>query len=245
MKGLLYREFCIGRKTFFSFLALTLVFIVLGILVCLSMICGNLQEFARDRAQVQSVVGMFTYLPFALSVVALVGVNHTIYSDYTCKWMRYSYTFPTKAVKAVGARFCMGGIVLVLGSLLGVVNALIVNVLAGIAINAEIWKNFGLILLLAILILAVSVPMSLKYKTARAVSNRLVVVLAVIYILCGVKVVKMAEASPEVMEQYYREMLEQFSKVRDMLLIGSPLIVLVLLGISFFLSVKIYQRREN
>ncbi len=140
MKGLLYKEFCIGRKTYFSFLALTLVFVLLGILVCLSMLCGNLQEFAKDRKHI---------------------------------------------------------------------------------------------------------PMSLKYKTARAVSNRLVLVLAAAYILCGIKIMGMVNAGEEVMEQYCQEVMAQFAKVRDVLLLCSPQLVALMVGISFVLSVKIYQRRES
>ena len=48
MKGLLYKEFILGRKNYLAFLALAFVCALLGVLVCLSMICGNLQSVPTE-----------------------------------------------------------------------------------------------------------------------------------------------------------------------------------------------------
>jgi len=194
---------------------------------------------------VETIATIFTYLPLGVSVFAVEGVSSSIYGDYASKWMQYSYTLPTKAEKTVGVRYIMGGIVLGCGWMLGMINAVAVNALAGVEMQAEKWKNMAFILLLAVLLLAFNVPMALKYRTARAVANRVVLVLAAVYFISGVKAVMLMAESEAAFEQYCLGLLKKFAGARDIALVCAPLILLVLLGISFFLAVKIYRRREG
>ena len=70
MKGLLYKEFFLGRKNYLAFLALFFVFALMGALVCLSMICGNLQSIpAEDPESVKTFAMIFTYAPYAFLLI--------------------------------------------------------------------------------------------------------------------------------------------------------------------------------
>jgi len=61
----------------------------------------------------------------------------------------------------------------------------------------------------------------------------------------GVKAVMLMAESEAAFEQYCLGLLKKFAGARDIALVCAPLILLVLLGISFFLAVKIYRRREG
>lgn len=251
MKGLLYKEFLVGRKIYLIFLALSLLFSVLGFLVCLSMICGNLDYLLEEPELAQNVAEICVYLPFILLLFAANGVNHSIYSDYESGWMRYSYTLPVKAERAVCAR-CLGGILVFAFSFFyGLAYAWVIQVLTRFPLTAEVLKNMLVFLTLAVFLYSWNLPLALKYKTSRAVSVRIVICVAALYIVCALQWIRGLWRSEdrfwgngETGEVYLVHLAGKYETVRDALLPFLPFLILGMLGISFFLSVKIYRRRE-
>ena len=251
MKGLLYKEFYLGRKNYLAFLALTFVFSLLGALVCLSMICGNLQSIPVEEPDtVEQFTILFTYVLYVLGMFAVFGSNQSVYGDYASGFMKYSYTLPVKAVKAVGARYLTGLIVLGIGILCGIANALIISTLTGRMFTLDILKNMMMILGVIVLVYSAGVPLALKFKTAKTVSGITVLAVAVMYLVAGAFLISgmsrfEATVGAEAGALYMEMIRDKYSWIRNTLLPFFPVILFAMLGISFLASVKIYQRREK
>lgn len=248
MRGLIYKEFYLGRKTYLAFFALTVLFTILGILVCVSMICGNLQEaVAKDHSMKAYYAEIFTYVPYLLFLCSVTGSNQSIFRDYEAKWMTYSYTLPTEGKVAVGVRYLAGLIIMAAGFLYGLVNAGIISVLTEIPVTTEVVKNMVVILLAACVCYAWMVPLAMKYKTANAVAVRVILVGAVFYAIFVVMMIYIELQGEEVANRFYDSLFHigTYTGVRDGVFLFSPLLMIAVLGFSYYISVRVYQRREK
>ena len=248
MKGLLYKEFYLSKKTYLLFMGLTLMMGLLGALICLSMVSGNLQPMAEDDPTMLSVyTTLFTYLPFTLSLISVVGINHSIYDDYTSKWMVYSYTLPVKAKKAIGARYLAGIIVFAFCLLYGIFHGWILSCITKISLTFSMFQNMVVILILATFIFSLLLPMGLKYKTANKVSARCVFVGVTLYFVSMALFLKKYgdDAGDIALEQDMKYLLKLYRTIRSILIPLAPFIILAILGCSLLISIRIYERREK
>lgn len=247
MKGLLYKEFYLTRKTYLGFVGLALGFSMLGVMVCLSMLCGNLQRLAaEDPDSVKMFASVFTYTPFLLALCQVSACSQSICADYTTGWMKYSYTLPVSAVRMTVARYLTGAILLGACAFYGVGNAVIISGITKLPIKGELVKNMMVLWFIACIVCLVRIPMAFQYKTTQAIGNRLGLLLIVAYVAAGGYFFqKTSQMSIEESDQFIEEMTIKLAELRDRLLPILPLIIILLFGISFFLSVKIYQRREK
>jgi len=243
MRGLLYKEWLLGRKTFCALAALSFVFCVLGILIFLSMICGNLQNWPEEEAQsVQLLGNVFLYVPYLIMLVGVDGCNQSIFTDYDSGFMTYTYTLPISAKKAAGARYLMAGIVLGVGFLYGIFNAAIICGLSEFVFGTEILKNLFCILVGVVVLVSIILPLSLQLKSRRMINTICGVSFIILYAGSGVMVFHFGKIYGEAL---VAKTVEIFERVRDVFFVASPLILVLCIGISFCCSVKILKRREK
>ncbi len=247
MKGLLYKEFYLTRKTYLGFLGLAIGISLLCILVCISMICGNLQSVPTESPEdVESYFQIFIYAPFVLLLFASDACEHSIYADYASGWMKYSYTLPTPVTKAIGVRYLTGVIIVGVCIVFGFINAEIMSMILNKPITAEIVKNLLGIALIGLSVNFIFIPLALRYKTAQAVGNKAGIVFIVSYIAIGAYFINnMGQMSDAMKDQYIADMMAKVAEIRDILLPLSPVIMLILFVVSFSLAVKLYQWREK
>lgn len=247
MKGLLYKEFYLTRKTYLGFLGVAIGISLLCILVCISMICGNLQSVPTESPQdVEIYFQIFIYTPFVLLLFASNACEHSIYADYASGWMKYSYTLPTPVTKAIGVRYVAGIIIVAVCILFGFINAGIMSMILNKPITAQIVKNLLGIAFIGLSISLIFLPLALRYKTAQAVGNKAGIVFIVSYIAIGAYFINnMNQMSDAMQDKYIADMVAKVAEIRDIVLPLSPVIVLLLFAASFSLSVKLYQRREK
>ncbi len=247
MKGLVYKEMYLARKGYILFFVLAFVFSLLGFLVFLSMICGNLEGLPeKDPQTVEILRTFFIYLPFVLSLFAVNGGNQSVYSDYASNWMTYSYTFPTRASKAIGARYLAGILLFPVCIIYGILNVLVISKISEYSLNAEIFKNMTVFFVFAVCIYALNVPMAIKYKTQHAVSTRWGIIFILTYLVIGFIEIQKGMLNEETDgNELLAESFERYQMIRDTLIPFVPIIILMVLAVSFCVSVKIYQRREG
>lgn len=249
MRGLVYKEFYLGRKTYISFATITIMLALLGFLVALSTICGNIKGWAEaNPEELKNTIQILTYLPILVSVFSVVGVEHSICGDYEAGWMNYSYTLPVKAGLAVGARYVTGLIVLGYSMVFGIIYAPLLSLVSGINLPDSIFKNILMLLVIAIIFISFDVPMSYRLKTSRAVSTRFGIFFVVVYVMAFVVFAIKMDAGGA-MEQSEGQILKSiqniFEGIRDVVVYGAVLIIPVALGLSFMVSEKLYVRREK
>ncbi len=247
MKGLLFKEFYLTRKTYLGFLGVFLGMASLCILAALSMICGNLQDIMTEATEeVNGYFQMFVYAPFAVSVFSVAVGEDSVFKDYASGWMQYSYASPVPAAKMVGVRYLAVVIIAIASLVLGLGSAGIVSLILDEPITAGILKNMLVILMVAIGYSFFGIPLSLRFKTAQATQSKVGVAFIILYIVAfGWFFKKSEQLKGEAFDQYMADMMEKAVNVRDMLIPFAPIIMLVLFAVSFTISIKLYQRREK
>lgn len=247
MKGLLFKEFYLTRKVYLGFLGLFVGLASLGILVCLSMICGNLQSIRTENpGEMQMYFQMFAYASLAIPVIAVTAGEESIYKDYASGWMKYCYTLPAAAKKMVGVRYLMTTIIAVISLILGIGNAGIMSLILQLPITAEMLKNMLVILLVAMLYTFCGIPMAFKFKTRQATQSKVGAVMMIAYIVvAGYLFKKTIQLEGEAFDKYMTNMMMKAANIRDVCLLLAPVFMPALFALSFFLSIKLYQRREK
>ncbi len=259
MKGLLYREFYVNKKHYIVFGALAMAFALLGGMVALSSVCGNIKNFPEtDPNAWESTMLIITYLPTVIAIFSVIGVTNSIFSDYESKWMIYSYTLPTKYKKAVGVRYVAGLIVLGVSLAFGMVYGAVVNLIAGTNMPNDLFKNVFAIIVLGVIYLAIDVPIAYIGKNARTVEIMEIIIFAAIVVISGaiVFLIKGEEAINKFISAFAAtgtgeqslgdsELMAGFWHIRDGIAQFGFIIIPVAVIISLLIAEKIYKRREK
>lgn len=254
MKGLLFREFYLARKYYILSFALFIIISLLGILVRLSIIFGNLSSISPDRfTELDSqTLPIFTYLPTVILIISACTDGGVTYSDYASKWATYIQSCPVKESKTVAVKFIFKIMTLLICTVFGTINAVIIHKIAGENFRVTTFLNLSVIVTLGIVFSSIIIPLSYKYKTKNAVTARLVGFFAIISVPVGIFTYKLIDKynniASDVNEseniigtifmQRYEEILNHFSFL-------IPVIVASAIAVSFICSVNILRRREN
>ena len=255
MRGLIYKEFKLNRKFYSSFMGMAIMFGLLGFLVVLSSICGNLKNFAADNKDLFGfIVSVLTYMPFAMAVFSVFGVVHSVFSDFKTNWTYYSYTLPTKPMVTVGTRYAAGTITLAVCSIGSMIYSYILAAVAGTELSETLIKNLVAITVIVFVVLAFCLPVAIGLKDIKKLGLVGMIAFILLTVVEGIDMIKMVdekskdgtlstytaedEAAGELMEQ-------KIFAVRDILADYWFIIIPVVLIISLLISVKLYQRREK
>lgn len=240
MKGLLYKELCLGKKNFLVFLILSLMFFVLGILVMFSMKIGNLKHLPiEDPSSVTLLVTVFSYLPAILFMFSASTCQQSICGDYSSGWMRYSYTLPVNPYKYIGVRYVLAGVIMFLGLVYFLLSSGVMCVLAERKWKYAMFETFALILLVFITIFLISLPLALKVKKMQTLTNIGVVTCVLMYFAFGVVFFFMTEKYGDDINEIFLDM----GKIIKEWMLKSFLLVPLAVVFSYITSVKMYKRR--
>lgn len=144
MRGLLYKEWLAGRKSFVLFFVISAIFSILGILVFLSMICGNLKNMVENDPDIVNMFGrIFMYVPYILLLLSAEGCVGNVYADYKSGWHTYSYTMPMGTKKLVGAKYIMTLCVYGIAFLAGLLNSAIIVLMSDVKFTMEVLEKYA------------------------------------------------------------------------------------------------------
>ncbi len=249
MKGLLYKEWCLGKKRLAPFVALAFMFGSMLVLMLLSMKFGNLKPLvAEDPGMRDIVIKIAFYVPYVLLLLGVEVALQSICIDYTTGWMHYSYTLPVPGKWAVMARYIFILLYMAVSGLIGILYSFLVGAVSGENYDFSIFKiQAGLGIVIAVY-MSLLMPLTLRFKEKKKVDNVMGISILTLYILL------IAFFAKDIREFAGSDddgslLLERVSgKLSDLLGGHMALYVIVavlLIGLSFFWSVKVYQRREK
>ena len=250
MKGLIYREFYLIRKTLILTLLVYFVFVAMMSLVCISTYAGNLRG-------VKGVIEAFyPQAYFYAACIALVGMgygnNDVIQKDYQSRWQLYTYTLPVSDKKIIASKFIVRGILLLVGLVLAVIAEVIIAAAARMSVSMDHIKN--ILILGALMTVGFSeIPLMLRFKNQN--KTAIITLLAFAPILAamfyfGWKFVKfcMAEATRlygEATDETMAKVFEPyFEKARNIGFIVAPFFVVGILALFYVWALKEYRRRR-
>jgi hypothetical protein len=234
VKGLLYKEWCLGKRLFFGFLLLAVLFSVLGILVSLSLQFGNL------KGESDLVVRIFFYVPYLILLFSADICLQSVYRDYASGWMNYSYTMPMVCGKAVGARYLTGMLLLGFSFVYNLVYSVILGAVSTISYNVGDLKNQFILLAVGCLVLGIFLPLAFHFKTGRSVSAIAIGILAAIYMGTGVATMILVENGINL-----SEFLQKAENLQNRGIIICLPIAALGIAFSFRCSCRIFERREK
>jgi hypothetical protein len=234
VKGLLYKEWCLGKKLFGRFLLLAVLFSVLGILVSLSLQFGNL------KGESDAFVRLFFYVPYLILLFSADICLQSVYRDYASGWMNYSYTMPTNSAKAVGVRYLTGALLFGFSFVYNLVYSVILGSVSTISYQSEDMKNQVILLAVACLVFGVFLPLAFHFQTGRSVSAIAVGILAVAYTGLGVVMMILMENGANL-----PEVLQKAESLQNKGMIVCLPAAAVGIALSFRCSCRIFERREK
>ena len=260
IKALIYRELYISRKYYITNILVGLLFMVMGILVRLSMLYGNL---AKLEEELFDLVDTFTYymLTYMISYAAFNLVDNTdvILSDFRSNWRMLSFTLPVTPMKQILAKY-----IIKLGAFCA---AMVISVVNGAIIGAFSGKGFGIPQILDFFILAnfwllvnlFRAPIMLASRTEKGFQTAnwgFIIPLAAIMLPLMSKVpTTMAEIGAESetggltadqqMFLVQEKLIGYLAELHDKVVVWMPLLTVVLLVLGFVICVWCIKRREG
>ena len=244
MKGLIYKEFLLGKKNYLGFLAFAIGMACLGILVGLGTRFGNIQDYAvEDKARFYNIFVYFTYI---LLLFATAELCISIARDKTSGWKKIEFTMPVSPIKRVGAWYLTGGMVMAGYFLIGLMNTGLMALMFGQTITAAMLKNMVLILLgfMAVLLLVLPLYQRFDGKTLERTWSTMVIVGGIVVLIVTL-VIYFKYDDNEQLGAFFKSIVEKVGEFADVFFFFSPIIMPLLLMGSFVLSRRWYQRREK
>lgn len=253
MKGLIFKELYISRKDKIMGILVWLEFLFVSCILLTSARFGNLQKLSPDNAEViQSKAPILIYALGAVLMISLSTLGKTIASDYNCRFGNYIHSLPVSAEKITASRFIVIFFAVAAGFLLSLLSGAIVCAAADMGFKLRFIKYLAVCAGIVFVISCAFVPMYEKYKTTNAVTARITAFLCVIYVVFAAVIFNEAfdysAAHPDAEDSLSPILSEFGSSIKryidrfDFLL---PIIMILLLGLSYFISVRILKRREN
>ncbi|MCR5600789.1 MAG: ABC-2 transporter permease [Ruminococcus sp.] len=166
MKGLIYREFYLSRKSVFLMLLVYVLFVFMLSLVMISTYAGNLaKDPEADEMCEYLYSSMYIYAGFIAIIGVTYGHNDIIEKDYKSHWQLYSYTLPADEKKIITSKFVYRGILILFGFMLAVLADAIFSIAAGKPLSMSHFKNTLILLLGYGMFCMADIPMMLRFKT--------------------------------------------------------------------------------
>ncbi|MBO7473434.1 MAG: ABC-2 transporter permease [Ruminococcus sp.] len=250
MKGLIYRELYLIRKTIVITLLVYFIFVAMMSLVCISTYAGNLKG-------VDGVIE--TFYPqayFYAACIALVGMgyghNDIIQKDYQSRWQLFSYTLPVSDRKIIASKFIVRGILLLTGLVLAILAEVIIAAAAKMPVSADHIKN--ILILGAVMTLCFSeIPLMLRFKNQNKGAVVTLLATSPFMAACFYFAWRFTKFCMSEAERLYGEVNDKtmakvltpyFDKAREICFIIAPFFVVGVIALLYVWSLKEYRRRR-
>ncbi len=242
MKGLLYKEWCLNKKSICLFTLIALVFSVLGLLVFLSMICGNLKG-VLDSESSSMLLSVFTHAPYIIALCASAVCNTSVCSDYESGFMKLTHTLPLSPIQKVSTKYIFAFVIMCVSFVFGVFNAFAMHAMARQDITVTPIKTMLLFLVIAVILNSIFIPVSYFLKKKRSVSTFAATLFLGSYFIFGIGLTSYG------LEKYgdgiIFKAIEVFKDLRSAAPAFTFPVILILTTISILVSSKIYNRRDR
>lgn len=240
LKGLFYREFYLGRKSYLAFGLVTVIMALMFSLILLSFKSGNLalledaEETRKDLEQ-----SMMYFITVICSFVSLAGVD-TIHLDFNSKWSGFAFASPVKEEVYVGIKYIIMLALNVLGFIIGVLCGIIFCTIQGTEFT---FNNLAVIVWIDTVVIVGSVcfmvfaylfrDMTKAAIAFTALFFAFLVILIIFYLNNSTGKVKL----PELMSGVF-ESLNAYVFLTPVIIIGA-------FFFGYLISVKLFKRRYN
>ena len=250
MKGLIYRELYLIRKTTVITLLAYFIFVAMMSLVCISTYAGNL------KGEEGVIEAFYPQAYFYAACIALVGMgyghNDIIQKDYQSRWQLFSYTLPISDRKLIASKFIVRGILLLAGLVLALLAEVIISAAAKMPVSMDHIKN--ILIIGAVMTVGFSeIPLMLRFKNQNkgaAVTLLALSPFMAAFVYFAWKFAKFCENEAirlygEANDETFMKVLTPYvDKARNISFIVAPFFVVGVIALFYVWSLKEYRRRR-
>ena len=258
--ALIYRELYISRKYYITNVLVSLIFMVMGILVRLSMLYGNL---AGLEEELFNIVDMFTYygLTYMISYAAFNLVDNTdvILSDFRSNWRMFSFTLPVTPVKQILAKYIIKLGAFCIAMVISIVNGALMGAFSGRGFGMPQILNFFIFANFWLLVNLFRGPIMLASRTEKGFQTAhwgfIIPMAAIMLPLMSKVTTTMAEIGAESeaggltadqqMFLIQEKLIGFLTELHDKVVVWMPLLTVVLIVLGFVICVQCLKRRES
>lgn len=240
LKGLFYREFYLGRKSYLAFGLVTVIMTLIFSLILLSFKSGNLALLENAEETRKDLEQMMMYFMTAICLfISLVGVD-TIYLDFNNKWSGFAFASPVKEEVYVGIKYIIMLALNILGLATGVLCGTIFCTIQGTEFTLN---NLAVIAWIDAVVTVGSVCFMVFAYLFRDMIKAAIAFTALFFAFLAILIIFYLNNStgkvklPELMSGVF-ESIKSYVFLTPVIIIGA-----VFLG--FLISVKLFKRRYN
>ncbi len=261
MKGLIYRELYLSKKSYISGFVTFLMIFLIGLLFRLSTEYGNLASLAKFEGDVFRTVDIITYyeslyVPSAVIFFAMMAEHGVIIADFKSKWNTFAYTFPVREERTVFVKYLILVCSMLVGFILSILNALIICGISDRPFTFGIVKNILIIMMCILINQAINIPLLMKLRS-KAKSDMVFTIAFAILLFVFSKFIKeiftkiFSEFSDieNMTESEVWELLRNFIQgiinFRDKVFLFVPIVIIAVLSSGYYASVRILKGRER
>lgn len=166
IKGLVFRELYLARKSIISVLGIFVVFMIMYVLIQMSMSFGNLAKLPAEEIENtrSGLYYLFLIIPSICVFVPMGAVTEIVSRDYASRWMPFQYSTPIKEEKYVLVKTLIASTVLAGGFLLAVLDAFIVSASSGRTLTFESFCIIPWIMAIASVIFTVATLLTARFR---------------------------------------------------------------------------------
>ena len=205
MKGLFYKDVLMLTRFFLAYLAMTLFFIILATI--------------RPDNSFWAVYGTFFFVTLVSSLMAV---------DEQSRWLSYCDILPLKRRDIINERYLLS---LILTAAL-VVLFLILSLIFRHADMPTVLVTAGMMVALSLLAISVSMPINVKFGTAKGQMVRMTVI--IVMVACGMFIINYAGPITAILLQVKASVL----------LFGIAAFIVLIFALSWLLSIRIYEKKN-
>lgn len=247
VKGFIFKELYLRRKSFLSGAAIYIMLFILAASFCLSLDCGNMKN--NGNVSPDTAV-MLAYALAAAGIVIVDGqYGEVIGKDIKCKWNIFEYTLPLSVKKKAAIR---AGILCGTHLLATAVSTLLSAIIFKMAhsdFTVQTAANITVFSIIFLIMIITGQFLVLKLKDPQ----KAVTWFMGIYLLICIPIVRFAvtemqnsEMPEEEFEKFLTaKYLTPLTELRDGLFPFSPLIFAAIAVIGYFLFLDAFKRREK
>ena len=205
MKGLFYKDVLMLTRSFRAYLAMTLFFIILATI--------------RPDNSFWAVYGTFFFVTLVSSLMAV---------DEQSRWLSYCDILPLKRRDIINERYLLS---LILTAVL-VVLFLILSLIFRHADMPTVLVTAGMMVALSLLAISVSMPINVKFGTAKGQMVRMTVI--IVMVACGMFIINYAGPITAILLQVKASIL----------LFSAAAVIVLIFALSWLLSIRIYEKKN-
>ena len=205
MKGLFYKDVLMLTRSFRAYLAMTLFFIILATI--------------RPDNSFWAVYGTFFFVTLVSSLMAV---------DEQSRWLSYCDILPLKRRDIINERYLLS---LILTAVL-VVLFLILSLIFRHADMPTVLVTAGMMVALSLLAISVSMPINVKFGTAKGQMVRMTVI--IVMVACGMFIINYAGPITAILLQVKASIL----------LFSIAAFIILIFALSWQLSIRIYEKKN-